>query len=164
MFGHAQSDDSTDFDDAPARTPRNKSPNQPGQKGRFCVVKKEQFGTKKVVQAEAEDSVDEFDGNDDSDTVGKKTVGKPPADTRKQAASLWILFQTADHKSLFFSARSDVQRRMLARWINKASQRLLNPSCPEAAVMEDAKKKMQIMDMAVALYRKRQQRKELVKA
>ena len=29
--------------------------------------------------------------------------------------------------------------------------------------MEDAKKKMQIMDMSVALYRKWQQRKELVK-
>ena len=77
---------------------------------------------------------------------------------------LWILFQTADHKSLFFSARSDVQWRMLARWINKASQRLLGPSCPEAAVVEDAKEKLQVMNMAVALYRKWQQRKELVKA
>ena len=46
----------------------------------------------------------------------------------------------------------------------KASQRLLGPSCSEAAVLEDAKKKMQVMDMAVALYRKWQQRKELVKA
>ena len=164
MFGHAQSDDSTEFDDAPARTPRNKSPNQPGQTGSFRVVKKEQFGTKKVVLAEAEDSDDEIDANDDSDTAGKKTVGKPPTDTRKHAAPLWNLFQTADHKSLFFSSRSDVQRRMLARWINKASQRLLGPSCPEAAVLEDAKKKMQIMDMAVALYRKWQQRKELLKA
>ena len=36
--------------------------------------------------------------------------------------------------------------------------------CPEAAVVEDAKKKMQVMDMAVALHRKWQQRKELDKA
>ena len=75
MFGHAQSDDSTDLDDAPARTPKNTSPNQPGQTGSFRVVKKEQFGTNKVVQAEAADSDDEIDANDDSGTAGKKTVG-----------------------------------------------------------------------------------------
>ena len=118
------------------------------------MIKKAHFGTRKVVPAEAESEDDEIDANDDSDTDGKKKVGKPPTDIRKHAASLWVPFQTADDKSLFFSSRSDVQRRMLARWINKASQRLLGPSCPEAAVLEDAKKKMQVMDMAVALYRK----------
>ena len=94
----------------------------------------------------------------------KKKDGKPPTDIWKQAASLWVPFQTADDKSLFFSSRSEVQRRMFARWINKASQRLLGSSCPDAAVLEDAKKKMQVMDMAVALQRKWQQRKELDKA
>ena len=128
------------------------------------MIKKAHFGTRKVVPAEAESEDDEIDANDDSDTNGKKKVGKPPTDIQKHAASLWIPFQAADHKSLFFSSRSDVQRRMLARWVNKASQRLLTPGCSDAAVLEDAKKKMQVMDMAMALYRKWQSRKELDKA
>ena len=105
MFAHAHSDDETDFDEAPARIHKVQSPNKPGQTGIIGVIKKAQIATRNVRQAEEENQDSGVDANDDS-------------------ASLWVPFQTADGKSLFFSSRSDVQRRMLARWINKASQRM----------------------------------------
>ena len=108
MFAPARSDDETDVEEGPARRNKIKSPNKPAITGSEGVPTHPKLKTRSVPDADRENQDDEDVADDDSEDDGKnmavKLVGKPPTDIRKHAASLWVLFQTANEKkSLCFT-------------------------------------------------------------
>jgi hypothetical protein len=81
---------------------------------------------------------------------------------RKVSAAMWATFRAAIGMSMYFNSRSDVQRRVLTRWIGKAAKKVLDGG-DQVASYEMAKKKLQIMDQAIALHRKWRARKDFEK-
>lgn len=156
MFSLALSEDETDDDD---ETPRPAKRSTGSQQSRNSGGK--QSATKSTGGAAGGVKLEHADDGPDGES--RRSRGKPASDCRQHADQLWRDFAVADENTLFFSSKSDVQRRMLARWISKASQRAVAEGL-EKQQFEMAKKKMQIMDQAIALHRKWVHRQDLGKA
>ena len=95
------------------------------------------------------------EGGEAGDEANRKR-GKPALDSRQQANQMWAEFDGLgpEQPGIFFGPRSDVQRRMLARWIAKASDKACTVSDQEKASYELARKRMQLMDQCIAMHRR----------
>ena len=166
MFRAADSADSSeeDSDDAPKKKPKaptsaksgganaNAPPkSKKGSVSESLVVAGVALGSKK--KSEEDDGSGSGD-NEDGEPRGK---GRPNKDCRNVAESIWVSFLKADETSAFFGPKSDVQRRMLGRWISKIGQKEISAKGDRVSY-EIGKKKLQLMDQAIALHRKWQQR------
>jgi hypothetical protein len=171
MFDEAKSDDSDDGDcDSASDGPPRKKPklvvaNKPGQKGaarKTSTVVAASCAASSAEKAAGDGAEDS--GNDPESQQKKSGPGRPESDARSHAVALWSQFEVATEASLFFNTNAAVQRRMLARWIQKAAQKALSSSGRDLEEFDLAKKKLQIMDQGIALQRKWAQRTDMARA
>jgi hypothetical protein len=164
MFGLALSDDDTQSDsaDAPQRKiKRTGAATSSGGKRAATGVAPKPAGGHKKGSAEGKAPGDgRASGEEDEDDGDGAKIGRPVMDIIAHSKLMMNQFEKADDRTLYFSSRSDVQRRSLARWISKAAQKAAGGD----AQFEYARKVFQVIDQCIGMHRKWVQRKDLEKA
>jgi hypothetical protein len=112
-----------------------------------------------AIDVEQHEVVEEAGTEGDNEGGPQKGRGAPKKDVLAMEANFWNEIVDADEHSVYFCKVSDVQRRLVVRWANTA--RTKAASCGDAnlkAKYEGVAKRLQIIELIIALHRKWVQR------